>query len=191
MLTSKVATINTRIHVQKRKTHLSSGLSNILIGGIREEQSIRATSSMRLSWPNRMVVKFSMSNSTPETLALAGIDAETNPPRVTSDMLFRLVVFCRHFNKTSSREGKRRGIPATVSLFCIRHCSCALLKSQLPLQGHLARSVGMPRLAIHRKAIVDLSVWLPGEEKKSRVASDAVDQDQSCGEPSAGLQSRP
>ena len=76
-----------------KRTHLSSGLSNILIGGTREEQSIRATSSMRLSWPNRMVVKFSMSSSTPETVAFAGIDAETSPPRVTSAMLFRFVVF--------------------------------------------------------------------------------------------------
>lgn len=85
--------IRARMCVSGEITHLSSGLSNILIGGIREEQSIRATSSMRLSCPNRIVVKFSMSSSTPETVAFAGIDADTSPPRVTSAMLFRFVVF--------------------------------------------------------------------------------------------------
>jgi hypothetical protein len=85
--------INVIICASDETTYLSSGLSNILIGGTMEEQSIRDTSSMRLSWPNRIVVKFSMSSSTPETVAFAGSDADTSPPRVTSAMLFRFVVF--------------------------------------------------------------------------------------------------
>ena len=94
VLATEVTNLSALPSARGRKgTYLSSGLSNILIGGIREEQSIRATSSMRLSWPNRIVVKFSMSSSTPETVALAGSDAETSPPRVTSAILFRFVAF--------------------------------------------------------------------------------------------------
>jgi len=75
-----------------------------------------------------MVVKFSMSSSTPEIVALAGIDAETSPPRVTSAMLFRFVVFWRHFKETLSEEGNEGTyqplfhcfIPAVVHMLCRR-----------------------------------------------------------------------
>jgi hypothetical protein len=53
-----------------------------------------------------MLVKFSMSSSTPETVVFAGIDAETSPPRVTSAMVLRLVAFYSCSDKTTEENGR-------------------------------------------------------------------------------------
>lgn len=132
-----------------------------------------------------------MSSSTPETVEFAGIDAETSPPRVTSDMLFRFVVFYTHFNEMTSQRGKGRDTPAILLPFCTHHCSCAPLRNRLPLRGRPFRLVGMPLLAIHQKETIDRSVLPLGAEKKFPVVNAAVNQDQSCDEPSVGLRSLP